>query len=69
MWQGRTLEGSGGSGVDFASKGCHFWSRVAKPWQGRTLQGSGGSRARFWTRGFSVEMSSLLVWRGQGRTL
>ena len=71
-WQGRTLEGSGGSRARFWTRGfCVETSSLLV--SRRTLEGSGGSRARFWTRGFSVEMSSLLVSRAakpwQGRTL
>ena len=76
---GHTLEGSGGSGARFWTRGfcvegsSFLVSRAAKPWQGRILEGSGGSGARFWTCGFCVEGSSFLVSRAarpcQGRVL
>ena len=45
-WQGRNLEGSGGSGARGSSL---LVLRGSKPWQGRNLEGSGGSGGRFWT--------------------
>ena len=67
-WQGRFLEGFGGSGARFWTHGIYvetssfLASRVAKPWQGRALEGSGGSGTCFWTHGFYMEMSLLLAW-------
>ena len=76
-WQGRTLEGSGGSGARFWTSAV-LRGRVvtfalrAKPWQGRTLESPGSSGARFWTPRFCMEGSPLLLSRAkpwQGRTL
>ena len=67
-WQKRTLEGSGGSGARFWTRGfCVGGSRIAKPCQGRTLEGSGGSSARFWTCDFAWKGCHFWPW--QGRTL
>ena len=73
------MEGSGGSGARFWTRGVCversslFASRVAEPSRGRALQGSGGSGARFWTRGVCVEGSSLFASRvaepSRGRAL
>ena len=56
-WQGRALEGSGGSRTRFSTRGfcveksSLLVSRATKPWPGRTLEGSGGSRALLCGRG------------------
>ena len=77
-WRGRTLEGSGGSGTRFWTRGfclegsSLLASRAAKPWRGRALEGSGGSgallgswilRGRVVTGGAVARAYSRGLWR------